>query len=76
MFLTTRGYVGLGQEGFRSGDVVCILLGGEVPYLLRQSASPHMGYFNLLSECYVHGIMDGEAMKDRESDHLETFIID
>lgn len=75
MFLTTRGYVGLGQEGFRSGDVVCILLGGEVPYLLRQSASPHTGHFNLLSECYVHGIMDGEAMEDQESGHLETFII-
>ena len=75
MFLTSQGYLGLGQEGFRSGDIVCILLGGEVPYLLRQTVSSHTGIFNLLSECYIHGIMDGEAMKDQASDNLETFII-
>lgn len=74
MFLTTRGYLGLGQEGFQTGDMVCILLGGEVPYLLRQTV--HNGTAQLLSECYVHGIMDGEAMNDLSNDHLETFMID
>lgn len=76
MFLTTQGYLGLSQEGFRVGDVVCILLGGEVPFLLRQASPPHTGLFNLLSECYVHGVMDGEVMKDEADDQLETFVIE
>jgi len=37
MFLTERGYLGLGQEGFQIGDVVCVFTGGEVPFLLSES---------------------------------------
>ncbi|KAF8851953.1 hypothetical protein BDZ45DRAFT_600670 [Acephala macrosclerotiorum] len=33
MFLTAGGYLGLGHEGFNVGDIVCILSGGEVPYV-------------------------------------------
>jgi hypothetical protein len=78
MFLTTRGYLGLSQEGFAIGDVVCIFSGGEVPFLLRQAGAlpPHDGMFQFLSECYVHGVMDGEAMKNIESNHLEPFLIE
>ena len=76
MFLTTRGYLGLGHEGFRVGDVVCIFSGGEVPFLLRQAKPPRNGVFQFLSECYVHGVMDGEAMNNPESNHLEPFLIE
>jgi hypothetical protein len=62
MFLTTRGYLGLGQEGFRPGDIVCILSGGEVPFLLRQLRPQHPEAFHFLGECYVHGVMDGEEI--------------
>ena len=75
MFLTAQGYLGLSQEGFRIGDVVCIFSGGDVPYLLRQAMPPHDGMFQFLSECYVHGVMDGEAMNNLESNHLESFFI-
>jgi hypothetical protein len=34
LFVTTKEYLGLSQEGFKVGDVVCIFLGGEVPFLL------------------------------------------
>ena len=76
MFLTTRGYLGLGHEGFRIGVVVCIFVGGEVPFLLRQVIAPHNRRFQLLSECYVHGVMDGEAMNNPESNRLEPFFIE
>jgi len=55
---TTRGYVGLAPEDVKEGDVICILFGGKVPYALR----PRDGHYLFLGECYVHGIMDGEAM--------------
>ncbi|KAF8851069.1 hypothetical protein BDZ45DRAFT_602030 [Acephala macrosclerotiorum] len=37
MFLTEQGYLGLGQEGVRKGDIVCVFCGGDVPFLLRKS---------------------------------------
>jgi hypothetical protein len=79
MFLSTQGYLGLSQEGFQVGDVVCIFLGGEVPFLLRESMSPNGGRFQFLSECYVHGVMDGEALGNlemAEGNHLEPFLIE
>ena len=76
MFLTIGGYLGLGHEGFQIGDIVCIFIGGEVPFLLRQAKTPHDGMFQLLSECYIHGVMDGQAMNNQESDHLERFLIE
>jgi hypothetical protein len=42
----------------RNGDKVRVLVGGRVPFVHR----PEREEFRLLSECYVHSIMDGEAM--------------
>jgi hypothetical protein len=41
------------------GDVVCILKGGRVPDVLRPCAG---GTYTWVGECYVHGLMEGEAM--------------
>jgi hypothetical protein len=76
MFITDRGYLGLGQEGSKVGDVVCILCGGETPFMLRQSSAPNQRRFQFLSECYVHGVMDGEVINNQESSHLEKFMIE
>ena len=52
---------------------MCILLGGKVPYILRE-VGPGEHYF--LGECYVHGIMDGEAMpKEGEEDKFQFFTL-
>jgi hypothetical protein len=77
MFLTKGGYLGLGQEGFDVGDVVCILSGGEVPFLLREiGKQENGGVFRFLCESYVHGVMDGEAMVDPDRSPLEDFRIE
>lgn len=34
-----------------------------------------MGRWEFLSKCYIHGIMDGEMVKDLKSIDLETFSI-
>ena len=69
-YLTQKGYVGLGHEGMQVGDLVCILQGGPVPFLLRRT---ERGEHVLVRDTYVHGIMDGEFMKTRPA--LETFRI-
>ena len=35
MFLTTRGTVGIGPRAMRRGDIVYLIMGGNVPYILR-----------------------------------------
>ncbi|KAI0454258.1 heterokaryon incompatibility protein-domain-containing protein [Xylaria acuta] len=56
---TRKGYLGLGPA-CRVGDLVCILFGGEVPFILRRKK----GYFQFVGDAYVHGIMEGETMKN------------
>ncbi len=36
VFTTEEGYLGLGPDHFQIRDIVCILLGGAVPLVLRQ----------------------------------------
>jgi hypothetical protein len=57
--LTERGYIGLGPLSTRKDDIVALLYGGKTPYVLRAERD----YFAFLGECYVHGIMFGEAMR-------------
>ena len=61
LFLTASGHLGLGPEALRADDVVCVLGGAVMPYILRRG----VGYFRLVGECYVDGIMDGEVVAAR-----------
>lgn len=58
LFYTRTGYIGLGPPGCRVGDLVCLLFGGEVPFILR----PRAESYQLVGDGYVHGIMEGEAV--------------
>jgi hypothetical protein len=59
MFVSSTGWLGLAPRGTREGDVVFVAVGADVPYILRACED---GY-ELIGECYVQGIMDGEAME-------------
>ncbi|KAJ4360961.1 uncharacterized protein N0V89_001530 [Didymosphaeria variabile] len=48
------------DRGTRSGDRICILQGGRVPYLLRPQTD---GTYVLVGECWVQGLMHGEALE-------------
>jgi hypothetical protein len=60
LFVTENGMVGTGLPGMMAGDVSCILFGGSVPYFLRPAEIE--GQYLLVGECYVEGLMAGEAM--------------
>ena len=57
-FATQEGYIGLAPSRTVAGDLVCILKGANVPFVLRRAGES----FVLVGECYCHGIMYGEAM--------------
>ncbi|KAE9365790.1 hypothetical protein N431DRAFT_562510 [Stipitochalara longipes BDJ] len=63
LFTTGAGSVGLGGNMCRPGDIICILLGCSTPLVLR----PTRDAIQLIGEAYLHGIMDGQAMKGLES---------
>jgi hypothetical protein len=69
MFITSRGYIGLGPEHTQIGDEVAILLGGSTPFMLREAVSAKAGetHWNLLGDCYVHGCMDGELVEGEQT---------
>ncbi len=52
--------MGIGSHDTRVGDKVVVLLGGDVPFILRDE---HDGRepLRLIGESYVHGLMNGEA---------------
>ena len=43
---------------------MCVLLGLGVPFVLREVGGG--GWYGLVGECYCHGIMDGEAVRELE----------
>ena len=44
----------------KPGDRICIFKGGRVPFVVRDIGN---GYRQLVGGCYVHGMMDGQAMR-------------
>jgi hypothetical protein len=66
-FYTCNGYFGLGPEVLQPGDLCCLFFGAEVPYILRPCKDKT---FSFIGECYIHGIMHGEAMNMLEKDLL------
>jgi hypothetical protein len=68
-FVTKRGYIGIGPNTMKSGDIVCTLFGSTVPFILRAVEGSEK--FRLLGESYVHGIMDGELWKETDEGKIE-----
>ena len=67
-FITKRGHLGLGYEYIQRGDVVALIRGVQVPFVLRNHSG---GQYEVVGEAYVDGIMDGEAMEGSKCDHVE-----
>ncbi|KAM7187788.1 Heterokaryon incompatibility protein (HET) domain containing protein [Naviculisporaceae sp. PSN 640] len=61
LFVTSRGYIGIGPDDIQPDDTVAILYGARTPFVLRKS-SQQGGHWKLAGDCYIHGIMNGEAL--------------
>ncbi|KAH8646504.1 heterokaryon incompatibility protein-domain-containing protein [Tricladium varicosporioides] len=58
---TKNGRLGFAPKAAQEGDLICVLYGGEVPYVLRPWKH---GYFLVIGECYLDGIMHGEGLSE------------
>lgn len=72
LWSTSQGFLGLGRQTVEKGDEVFIVKGSPVPLVLRPIEGTLLPSFGLsereqgylfVSACYLHGFMDGEAVK-------------
>lgn len=63
-FFITGGkhYMGVVPEITEPGDKLCVLLGCCAPFVIR----PKNNRYQLLGECFVPGLMDGEILDDEK----------
>ncbi|KAI1353846.1 HET-domain-containing protein [Xylaria sp. FL0043] len=59
MFTTDNGYIGSTQRPVQPGDEVFIILGCNSPMIVRPTPN---GEYEVVGSCYIHGVMDGEAL--------------
>lgn len=61
IFRTEGGYIGVASPLAMEGDCVCLVKGSRVPLVLR----PREGNrWELMGDCYMHGIMHGQAFEE------------
>lgn len=73
---TENPRLGLAPSTAKRGDIVCIFYGCSVPVLIRKIKGKNE--YQFIGECYLHGMMDGEAvsgarkagLKDIEEDFI------
>lgn len=58
--VTAGGYLRLASHGLQEGEVVFIVLGVSIPFVLRPTGDE----FVLRGKCYVPGIMVEEITRD------------
>ncbi|KAL9119214.1 MAG: hypothetical protein Q9187_004237 [Circinaria calcarea] len=59
---TKKGYIGLASDVVRVNDLVVLCEGGKLPLVVRKDGQVH----KFVSDCYIHGIMNGEAFEERK----------
>jgi hypothetical protein len=83
LFFTSKGYMALGPAIIRQGDQIYVFAGGHMPFVVRDAGSGEIIPFvdgkrnvnNLLGECYVHGIMDGEVTVNWEAESGNVYLV-
>ncbi|KAL7964967.1 heterokaryon incompatibility domain-containing protein [Trichoderma sp. SZMC 28014] len=69
LFVSNEGYIGWGPNAMMPGDTIAVLYGSKMPFVLRavSDQNPQAGLANaytVVGECYVHGLMNGEALQN------------
>jgi hypothetical protein len=68
------GYIGQVPLNTCVRDEIFIPLGSAIPFIIRPQTSS-IGKFQLIGECYIHGIMNGEVLKRDGYESVEALIV-
>ena|SRR5438045_3609637 len=69
--ITHGGFMGLVPKNSEPEDDIALFWGAAVPFVIRS----HGNHYQLIGECYIYGIMDGEALTDLDESRVENFLI-
>lgn len=70
---TKNGYLGMIPVMARKGDLVCLFIGALTPFVIRPKTD---GIYQLIGECYIHSMMNGEILELPNFDErLEDIIL-
>ncbi|KAK0721152.1 hypothetical protein B0H67DRAFT_536144 [Lasiosphaeris hirsuta] len=72
--VANSGHCGIAPGGVHVDDVVVVLSGGAVPFVMRKGDRGE-GSFRLVGECYMHGLMDGEAARIAPLDGVSSTML-
>lgn len=73
-FVTSAGRMGIGPSDTRLDDIVAVLPGSGVPFVIRRREEA--GGWLIVGESYVDGLMAGEAIQSWEQGRLQKEILD
>lgn len=72
--ITTSGRFGQMPLGTQKGDLVCILMGGEVPFVIRPT-HPGSNIYNMIGDCFLNGVMNDEMLVANEHATREIVLV-
>ena len=75
-FVFSTGRIGMGRGSALVDDILVVFPGISMPFLLRPRLDSSR--YQMIGPTFVHGIMDGEAMKGLEEGtyQMQSFVID
>jgi hypothetical protein len=77
LFVTSAGKFGVGPRGVQAGQEVWVVGGSRIPLIFKSKtdgtleSNARCRDFTFLGECFVYGIMKGEAVVGREQQILD-----
>ncbi|KAK1237024.1 hypothetical protein MKX07_000446 [Trichoderma sp. CBMAI-0711] len=78
IFITDNGYIGLGPPNVKPGQGLWIVGGCRVPVILNllptTSKQESEASLSFHSECFVYGIMKGEAVEGRQNQVIDILL--
>ncbi|KAI1742045.1 heterokaryon incompatibility protein-domain-containing protein [Xylaria scruposa] len=61
LLVTDNQTYGMACEGAMIEDIICVLAGCNFPIIIRETE--RSGYYRLVGECYLEGVMEGELFQ-------------
>ena len=59
----------------KTGDAVAIFIGARTPFVLRPTGIGSQVQYNLIGECYIYGIMDGESLQQKFEEQVTINLV-
>ncbi|KAN0095639.1 hypothetical protein V8E51_016350 [Hyaloscypha variabilis] len=70
-FVTSNGLMGIAPPHVEEGDIACVLLGAQLPFLLRKDKDS--GFYTLVGEVYISNeYMYGRAIDEMEAGTIQS----